>query len=515
MNIAVVGCGNIGFETVRSLMGEHRMFVFDVVLPKHLEQLLTDDHISFFQCDAQDEVGLGRALDENLRMKDIGIDVLVSTVGAQVNSCEPLENFEGYRKNFELNVFGNLVPIKAFLGSSNSLKVKGVIVISSSSAHFAPRSLYAYAPAKWALETVCSSLRNEMRGRGVSVDVIAPRTLQNRYSSVFQGRVGLAPETVARKICQLVRRPENSTHYIPQSYRALHIIERVCPLPLDIKLGLKGARGRKRRHSQQKVGSVLITGASSGLGLELARAYSQTCRRMYLVSRNYEKLLDIKEEISGSSKCTVEIARLDVSDHQAVIEYASSIDDVDLVINNAGYSVIGNVIDIPVSEYRKNYDTNFLGPVLLTSCLLRREHRPKKIINVLSTTAIIGKGTLSSYASSKSALWCFTRSVRRAYGNDIQVLEVIPSTFTSNLGDNAKRVGPTTAKAEGRKMGLIDRALRPRAMSSEHLAAEIQRAERKGVEVLYEPLTAKLFSVVMAMPLPSLDNVMTAVRGRR
>ena len=92
------------------------------------------------------------------------------------------------------------------------------------------------------------------------------------------------------------------------------------------------------------------------------------------------------------------------------------------------------------NEYVEILNANFFSPVLLANHLISNSNT-RKVINILSTTAICGRKNHSAYSSSKSALWAYSRSLRRNKGNRIQVLEVIPSTFKSDLNRNSQKKG--------------------------------------------------------------------------
>ncbi len=117
---------------------------------------------------------------------------------------------------------------------------------------------------------------------------------------------------------------------------------------------------------------------------------------------------------------------------------------------------------------------------------------PKKIINLLSTVAIVGRKNFSSYSASKSALWSFTRSLRRRYGNEIQVLEIILSTFNSKLYNNTINHDVGNDK-KLKNIKSISIKSRLNKMSSEFVAEKIFLAENKGKEIIYIPLNTMLF----------------------
>ena len=104
---------------------------------------------------------------------------------------------------------------------------------------------------------------------------------------------------------------------------------------------------------------------------------------------------------------------------------------------------------------------------------------------------------MGAYGSSKAALWSFTRSLRRVYGDSLQVLEVLPATFESSLLEKGSRAeGGQTAAGPART------ALAARHLSAREVAERIQVAEAAGRERLFIPLEARLFLLLEALLPP-------------
>ena len=109
----------------------------------------------------------------------------------------------------------------------------------------------------------------------------------------------------------------------------------------------------------------------------------------------------------------------------------------------------------------------------------------------LSTTAICGRKNHSAYSSSKSALWAYCRSLRRNKGNGIQVLEVIPSTFKSDLFRNSNEKGnETTVKS---KNDLLE---------SKEVAERVVKSEKSGKDILFIPFKSRLFLLLESLFYP-------------
>ncbi len=486
MNIVIVGCGNVGFETAKLLAENNSILLISHRCPKYLTEFLQRQENVFFALgDATDLSVIDKIFDQS-GGRFAKIDALVSTVGAFC-PASPKNNFDKFRSTFELNFFGNLAPIKAALKRMIPVKAGRIIVLSSTSGVFTYEGLSAYPPAKWALTSLCMSLRSELRPYGISVDVVFPRTIKNKYSRSFVHKHGIEPEKVAAKIAKILKGKGNLNHFVPRRYVFLQFIERVFPAALDKRAGLRSRRKRKKNFQSKQIKSILITGASSGLGKELSKLYSKTAERMYLVARNHNLLSQIKSEITQSCECVVNTANIDMADPREIANLANTIEHADLLINHAGSLIVGQAKDIPIDTYKQNLATDFFGPVQLTAEFLKKKVKPVKIVNILPVSAIGGEKEFSCYSAARAALWAFTRSLRRTAGNELQVIEVLPSTFQSYFSTNTVRI-----KSE-HDSGFVDsrpqskKGLAVKGLTAQKVAEEIYEAERKAREIILIP----------------------------
>jgi short-subunit dehydrogenase len=366
-------------------------------------------------------------------------------------------------------------------------------LISSTSGHHAPGDLTAYAPSKWALESLCAALRSELRGHGVALDSASLTTLRNRHSEVFTTDSGLDPERTAAVIARRMERPTGAAYFHPRRYRGVHWLERLAPGVLDARAGL--GSGRRVRFRAMALRRGLITGASSGLGRELARLYAARLEELWLVARSGGALAALGRELEAAHGCRIHPRVVDMADLPAVAALADELDGIDLLVNNAGARLEGETDATPLELVERVYATNFLGAVRLTGRLLERGRLPAKVVNVLSTTAVAGRRRLGAYGGSKAALWCFTRSLRRVAGNDHQVLEVVPATFASSLFEKGIRIDapgspPTRTPPSARRL------------EARAVAERIAAAEAAGRERLFVPGEARLFLWLEALAPP-------------
>lgn len=175
--------------------------------------------------------------------------------------------------------------------------------------------------------------------------------------------------------------------------------------------------------------TVLVTGATSGIGAEVARQFAARGCRVFGTTRNPDAVSD---PISG-----VTYVRLDNADLATAPTCAAAVGDVDILINNAGESHAGAFEDTPLDEIERLFAVNVFGPVALTKAVLpgMRERRRGTVIMVGSMLASFPIAFRSTYAATKSAIKAYALALRREvapYG--VRVISVEPGTIATGIG---------------------------------------------------------------------------------
>jgi NAD(P)-dependent dehydrogenase (short-subunit alcohol dehydrogenase family) len=179
----------------------------------------------------------------------------------------------------------------------------------------------------------------------------------------------------------------------------------------------------------QKV--VFITGASSGIGLAIGLHLHQKGYKVFGTSRNPEK---IKQEIPFT------LLPLDVNDAESISQAVETLlkqtSRIDVLINNAGKGIAGPLEEIPETEMKAVFDTNFFGPIRLIKAVLPQLRSQKKglIINVTSIAGYMGLPFRGIYSATKGALALVTESINmecRHHG--IRLVNVAPGDFATNI----------------------------------------------------------------------------------
>lgn len=227
---------------------------------------------------------------------------------------------------------------------------------------------------------------------------------------------------------------------------------------------------------------IWITGASSGIGEALAKAFSQKGARLVLTARRMEELARVQQSCTHPEK--VWIFPLDMADHDKMQPLADQVlkelGPVDMLINNAGITSRGLVIDTLLSVDKQVMDVNYFGTIALTKALLP-QFLAQKSGSIIVISSVIGKfGTAlrSSYSASKHALQGFFDSLRgEVWKENIRVLTVIPGYVGTEITVKG-------LKGDGTQMGTMGDG-QSKAMTPDEFARKLIRAlDSKREEVL-------------------------------
>jgi short-subunit dehydrogenase len=197
----------------------------------------------------------------------------------------------------------------------------------------------------------------------------------------------------------------------------------------------------KKEVQQQKV--AIITGSSSGIGHATALLLARNRFHTYATMRNIKKSVDIME-IANRERLPLQVIQLDVNDdtsiRNSIEKVISEKQRIDLLVNNAGYGLVGAFEDLSVEEIKSQFETNFFGVIRLTQQVLpiMRKQKSGTIVNVSSGAGLIGFPGMSAYVSSKFALEGLSESMSyelEPFGIKIVIIE--PGVIRTNFKKNA------------------------------------------------------------------------------
>ena len=187
---------------------------------------------------------------------------------------------------------------------------------------------------------------------------------------------------------------------------------------------------------------ALITGCSSGIGYETALMLARNGFHTFATMRNTKKS-DSLEEIIKKERLDLNIRELDVNDDTSIENTINCIkkeaDRIDVLINNAGYGLVGFFEDLTLDEIRNQFETNFFGILNITKKIIpiMRLQKSGTIINVSSGAGQVGFPGISAYVSTKFAIEGFSESLMyELFPYGIKVVIIEPGVIKTNFFRN-------------------------------------------------------------------------------
>ena len=179
---------------------------------------------------------------------------------------------------------------------------------------------------------------------------------------------------------------------------------------------------------------VLITGASSGIGRDIARELSKRGYELILVSRDIERLNRVKEQL----KTKVETVSVDLSVAENCIKLHERFRDIDLLVNNAGFGDCGKFTETKLDKELKMIDTNIVAYHILTKLYLQdmKERNRGRILNVASIAGFMPGPLMATYYATKSYVVRLSESIReelRREKSKVQISILCPGPVDTNF----------------------------------------------------------------------------------
>jgi len=189
---------------------------------------------------------------------------------------------------------------------------------------------------------------------------------------------------------------------------------------------------------------ALVTGASKGIGKAISIALAKEGANVILAARNNQKLIEVKKEIEAN-KGNAQIIPTDLSNQEDIFNLFKKVKKefgkLDILINNAGIFIGGNLIDFSLDDYEKLMNVNFRAVFLCIQESLKIMIPQKSgfIINISSNVVFKNYPQQAIYSASKSAVVGLTKSLANEVQKDgICVALVHPGGVNTDLIDNAR-----------------------------------------------------------------------------
>jgi NAD(P)-dependent dehydrogenase (short-subunit alcohol dehydrogenase family) len=215
----------------------------------------------------------------------------------------------------------------------------------------------------------------------------------------------------------------------------------------------------KQRNSATRSNRVwFITGASSGLGRALAEAVLGRGERAAVTARKPERLLDfIIRYPAQALVLELDVTRPDQA-HDVAAQTVERFGRIDVLVNNAGYGLLGAVEELDLTQFRRQFETNLFGLVNVTRTVLPivRRARNGRIVNLSSVGGVRAIAGFSAYNASEFAVEGFSEALAQEVATlGITVTIVEPGRFRTDWAGRSLEIAPPTIKDYLATVGAI------------------------------------------------------------
>lgn len=187
--------------------------------------------------------------------------------------------------------------------------------------------------------------------------------------------------------------------------------------------------------------TILITGASGGIGSEIAKQFAKDNNTVILVYNKHKSPIEkLKREFKN---CNLQVFKCDLTKTESINsmikEVIKSNKKIDILINCAGISKFQLIQDTTEQDYYKVFDNNLKSTIMLTSAVSKFmiSEKSGNIINISSIWGVVGSSMESLYSASKGAINTFTKSLAKELGpSNIKVNAVCPGLINTSMNKN-------------------------------------------------------------------------------
>ena len=219
--------------------------------------------------------------------------------------------------------------------------------------------------------------------------------------------------------------------------------------------------------------TVLITGCSTGIGRALTLAFRQRGLLVVATARRIETLTALQAE-------GIEVATLDVNDRSSIDALRQQLEasnrSLDLLVNNAGYGLMGPLLDVDLDDVRQQFETNVISVLTLVQQLFPVLARPgARIVNLGSVSGLLVTPFSGAYCATKAAVHALSDAMRMELKPlGVDVITVLPGAIRSEFGATASRSAAVQQTDRSRYSPIAD-AIVARATASQQHATDTDR----------------------------------------
>ncbi len=206
--------------------------------------------------------------------------------------------------------------------------------------------------------------------------------------------------------------------------------------------------------SKNQSSIALVTGTSSGIGLEASIALAKAGFTVVATMRNLERATALREKAKEAG-VEVDIRKLDITSNQETEQCISSIlsdhGTIDLLINNAGSGFVGTLEQLSLDDIREVLEVDFMGTARITKLVLphMRERHAGRILTITSVGGVVGQPFNDAYCAAKFAVEGLMESlapVAKTFGVHIAVIEpgAVASAFIANATPSIQSLSNST-----------------------------------------------------------------------
>ena len=239
---------------------------------------------------------------------------------------------------------------------------------------------------------------------------------------------------------------------------------------------------------------VLITGASSGIGRDIARIYSKKGYNLVLVARSEENLNKLKSELENN-KSNIEIISMDLSVKENCIELHKRVKDVDILINNAGFGDCGNFTKTDLEKEINMIKTNIIAYHILMKLYLKdmKEKNSGKILNVASIAGFMPGPLMSTYYATKAYIVRLSEGIReelKKEKSNVKISILCPGPVATNFN---KVANVKFYLREANSMNVAKYAVKKLEKGKFYIVPGIDiKISKFGVKIVPAPLISKI-----------------------